>query len=156
MNTGCPYCKNKTEGKLFNYLLKIYPDIISQFKIDSCKNKFKLPFDFCIPSIKVIIELDGRQHFIQVSNWNTPDEAIKIDIFKMKKAIDLGYKIIRIFQEDVYNNDEIWLEKKLLPKIILKDNPIFISKDNTLYSKHIELFNNNIDKELINFNEIEL
>jgi very-short-patch-repair endonuclease len=154
---GCPHCKNKTEKKLYDYLLNIYPDIIGQFKLDSCKNKFKLPFDFCIPSIKVIIELDGRQHFIQVSNWNTPDETIKRDIFKIKKAVDSGYKVIRIFQEDVYNSDETWLEEELLPKIISLDKTtIFISKDKTLYNKHIELLENNIDIELTNFNEIDL
>jgi len=62
----CPFCKKKTELKLFNWLKEIYPDRIikTQPKFEWCKNKQCLPFDFLIQEFKIIIELDGPQHFI--------------------------------------------------------------------------------------------
>ena len=137
--SGCPFCYNKTEGKLLEYLKKYYPEVITQFKLDCCKNKKHLPFDFYINILKIIIELDGGQHFKQVSNWNPPD--IKRDIYKMKKAEAEGYKIIRIAQEDVYNATEEWLDENLLSEIQNEDRtPVFISTKEDLYDEHIKLY----------------
>ena len=36
--------------------------------------------------LKIIIELDGPQHFIQIMNWKSPEETRKGDIYKMKCA----------------------------------------------------------------------
>jgi len=69
---GCPCCMNKTEGKFYKFMKEIYPNVIHQFKVDFCKNKKHLPYDFCIPEYKIIIELDGPKHFRQISNWSTP------------------------------------------------------------------------------------
>ena len=33
---GCPMCINKTEGKLFNELIDLYPSLQTQFKVDWC------------------------------------------------------------------------------------------------------------------------
>jgi len=143
MNSGCPLCINKTEAKLLEFLIKYYTDVFTQLKLDNCKNIYRLRFDFCIPSLKIIIELDGMQHFKQVSNWASPEETLKNDIYKMKKAEAEGYKIIRIFQEDVYNNDESWLETNLLPKITSQDrNHMFISNIDGLYHEHIRVYEN--------------
>jgi very-short-patch-repair endonuclease len=140
-NRSCPYCSYSTESILLDFLKKYYQDIITQLKLDSCKNKTHLPFDFFIPSIKTIIELDGIQHFKQVSNWASPKQSIKRDIYKMQKAIAEGYKIIRIFQEDVYDNDEAWLDENLLPEIQSEDRkPVFISTIEDLYDEHIALY----------------
>jgi len=142
VGAGCPICVNKTETKLYDYLVKLFPTIKKQLKLESCKNKTYLPFDFCIPELNVIIELDGLQHFKQVSNWQSPEKSIKRDIFKMQKAIKQGYKIIRIFQEDVYKYDESWLEETLLPEIQSEDrSAVFISAEiEGLYDEHIKLF----------------
>ncbi len=83
---GCQLCFTKTEGILYNKLLENYPDVISQFRAKWCKNKKYLPFDFCIPSKNIIIELDGGQHFKQVRNWKTPEEQQRLDIYKMECA----------------------------------------------------------------------
>ena len=73
-----------------------------------------LPFDFCIPELKIIIELDGAQHFIQVSNWASPEETYENDLFKEKCAKENGYSMVRIIQEDVFNDTYDWLSKILL------------------------------------------
>jgi len=131
---GCPRCMNKTEGKFYNILFNMYPYIIHQFKKDWCKNKRYLPFDFCIPEYKIIIELDGPQHFQQVSNWCTPEEYIKNDKFKEECANNNGYSVIRLLQEDVMNDTYDWV-KELCDAIeqIKSSNEItniYLSKNN--------------------------
>jgi very-short-patch-repair endonuclease len=105
------FCKNKTESLLYSIIKDKFPTIILQFKQDWCKRIFYLPFDFCIPEYKIIIELDGRQHFEQVSNWSSPEEQFKNDKYKEKCANDNGYLIIRILQEDVLNYIYNWEEE---------------------------------------------
>ena len=107
--SGCPNCVNKTEGKLYENIKQAYPSIIIQFKEEWCKKISYLPFDFCIPELKIIIELDGPQHFQQVSNWSSPEEQFENDKYKEKCANDNGYSVIRILQEDVFYDTYDWL-----------------------------------------------
>ena len=107
----CPKCQYKTETKLYEKMIPLFPSIISQYKQEWCKNKQYLPFDFCIPEPKIIIELDGIQHFIQVSNWTSPEENFKNDKYKEKCANENGYSIIRIIQEDVLNDKYDWCKE---------------------------------------------
>lgn len=48
-----------------------------------------LPFDFVID--KVIIELDGRQHFVQVANWDSVKET-QIKSYKTQTCIYIDNK----------------------------------------------------------------
>jgi very-short-patch-repair endonuclease/ribosomal protein L31 len=107
--SGCPGCCNKTEGKLFIILSEMFPSLLRQFKQEWCKNITHLPFDFCIPEYNIIIELDGRQHFQQVSNWRSPEEQFKIDMYKEECANDNGYSLIRLVQKDVLNDSYDWM-----------------------------------------------
>lgn len=84
--------KNVEKGKRFNW----------------CKKEYTLPFDFCLEDLKIIIELDGIQHFKQVSNWKSPEETQEYDNYKMNVANEKGYSIIRIFQEDVLKDQNNW------------------------------------------------
>jgi very-short-patch-repair endonuclease len=104
----CSYCVNKTESKLFQSLLPLYSNIVKQFKQEWCKNIRYLPYDFCIPEHNIIIELDGRQHFQQVSNWQSPEQTYENDKFKEKCANDNNYSVIRLLQEDVWNDKNDW------------------------------------------------
>jgi very-short-patch-repair endonuclease len=135
--TRCPKCINKTEQIVNEFLEENYTHIVSQAQFDWCKNKKCLPFDFLLYKHNLLIEVDGRQHFIQVSNWKSPEESLERDRFKMKLAIHHGYSIIRISQEDVFNNTIDW--KELLKKNIKKYKKpkcIYISKDPDLYINH--------------------
>jgi very-short-patch-repair endonuclease len=113
INSGswCPFCVNKTETKLYELLTQIYTNFERQFKVDWCKKINYLPFDFVLEEYKIIIELDGEQHFIQVSNWSSPEEQLKNDLYKMKCANENGYSVIRILQEDVWNDKYNWLDE---------------------------------------------
>jgi len=107
-NDWCPSCKNKTEQKIY-IILQVNYNIQIQFKTEWCKNKKYLPFDFCIIDYKIIIELDGRQHFEQVSNWSSPEEQLINDLYKQSCANKNGYSTIRLLQEDVFYDKYDWL-----------------------------------------------
>ena len=107
----CSFCVNKTELILYNELKVYYSTLKRQFKVNWCKNIRCLPFDFVIEERKIIVELDGKQHFEQIGNWLSPEETRKNDIFKMKCANENGYSIIRILQKDVYKNKYDWLKE---------------------------------------------
>ena len=109
--SGCPYCINKTEFILYEYIQLLNYTITKQFKKDWCKNNNTnkyLPFDFCIEEYKIIIELDGRQHFEQVWIWSSPEEQFENDKYKEKCANENGYSVIRLLQEDVFNDKYDW------------------------------------------------
>jgi len=112
VNNGkwCPLCVNKTEQILFEKLKNIYNSIIYQYRVEWCKNKTYLPYDFCIPEYKIIIELDGPQHFRQIMNWKSPEEQHSIDKFKEECANNNGYSVIRLLQEDVMNDTYDWVK----------------------------------------------
>lgn len=133
----CPKCINKTEQIINEFLEENYTNIIQQSKFEWCKNKNCLPFDFLLDDQKILLEVDGPQHFKQISNWQSPEESLERDLFKMKLAIDYGYSIIRISQEDIYNNTIDW--KEILKKNIKKYKKpkcIYISKNPDLYINH--------------------
>lgn len=99
----CPVCKLKTEKILYEYLKCLY-DTVYQFKDEWCINPVTnrhLKYDFLVNN-KIIIELDGLQHFKQVMNWASPEETRKRDLLKMKLLYDNGYSLIRLLQEDYF------------------------------------------------------
>ena len=108
---GCSSCVNKTEGKLLEKIKIVYPTVVTQFKQEWCKNKRKLPFDFCIPEHKIIIELDGKQHFIQVMTWQTPEQTFENDKYKEQCANVNNYSVIRLLQEDVWDDKYDWCKE---------------------------------------------
>jgi very-short-patch-repair endonuclease len=125
---------NKTEFKFYKKIKEIYPTVKRQYKVEWCKNKLCLPFDFVIEELNIIIELDGEQHFKQISNWTSPEIQIEKDKYKLKCANENGFSVIRILQSDVSNDKFDWLEeiKLSIIKIIneRKKQNLFICKNN--------------------------
>ena len=107
----CPNCRYKTEDIVYDKLKTNYPLIQRQYKVDWCKDKKHLPFDFVIKERKIIIEIDGEQHWKQVAKWKTPEHNKERDKYKMKCANDNGFSVIRILQEDVFKNKYYWLNE---------------------------------------------
>ena len=110
----CSFCVNKTELILFNKLKEKYDTLERQYKVDWCKNTKTnryLPFDFVIEERKIIVELDGKQHFEQIGSWQSPEKNREIDIYKMKCSNENSFSIIRILQKDVYFNKYDWLSE---------------------------------------------
>jgi len=134
LNHGCPHCINKTEFIFYSKMTQLYPTIKRQFKVEWCKNKKYLPFDFCIEEYKIIIEVDGKQHFKQISNWTSPEIQIEKDKYKMNCANINGFSVIRILQQDIIKNNYDWLEeiKNNIEKIVNENivQNIFMCKNN--------------------------
>ena len=133
----CSFCVNKTEKILFDKLIEHYSSLKRQFKIDWCKNittNRYLPFDFVIEEIKIIFELDGKQHFEQIGNWQPPEKTRKNDLYKMNCANDNEFSVIRILQKDVYKDKYDWLNELIdnIEKITTDNNVqnIYMCKNN--------------------------
>ena len=113
-NRWCPKCVNKTESDIYGYLIGKYANIKQQVEYNWCVNPYTLrylPYDFSLEDYKIIIEVDGRQHFITTLNWTNLEVTRNRDIYKMKIALENGYTIIRIPQEDIQHNLRKWKEK---------------------------------------------
>lgn len=134
LNHGCPSCVNKTEFKFYGKLKELYPKIKRQYKVEWCKNKLYLPFDFAIEEYKIIIEMDGEQHFKQISNWTSPEIQIEKDKYKMKCANDNGFSVIRLPQIDISKDKYDWSDEIQcgISKIVNENTirNIFICKNN--------------------------
>uniref|UniRef100_A0A6C0KLV7 Treble clef zinc finger domain-containing protein n=1 Tax=viral metagenome TaxID=1070528 RepID=A0A6C0KLV7_9ZZZZ len=143
----CPFCKNKTEGKMFRFLTEQYSECKSQIRFDWCrfsKTNNIMPFDFGMLDKKILIELDGEQHFNQISKWDAPEDVQKKDVEKMKCCMEQGYSMIRMYQVDVWKDTYDW--KEMLNATILslqnKDPCIVFISTNDIYCKHIEQVGN--------------
>jgi very-short-patch-repair endonuclease len=107
----CPNCRYKTEDIVYDKLKKKYPLLQRQYKVEWCKDKKQLPFDLVIEERKIIIEIDGEQHWKQVAKWKTPEHNRARDIYKMKCANENGFSVIRILQEDIYKDKYDWINE---------------------------------------------
>lgn len=141
-NSWCPYCKNKTELYLLNYLQNKSYLSIHQAKYDWCvsptSNRY-LPFDICINELNLVIEIDGAQHFKQVANWESPEYIFQKDKYKMRKCFENNYSMIRIYQPDLLygkiSYDEIHKHIKNY------NNPTLICMSNdNIYGKYITIW----------------
>lgn len=104
----CEKCRKKY-GSLFNYNLIRYLDYrnIKYMRevILPGEYFFNKPYDFFIPELNLIIELQGEQHNKMKFNMNKNDldKRIKIDTCKKEHAIGLGYNFIEISYEKNFN-----------------------------------------------------
>jgi very-short-patch-repair endonuclease len=130
-NSNCPYCKNKTELKVMNFLKKENIKFKSQYRFKDYTKRY----DFLLLDYDLILEIDGNQHFKQVSNWESYIKTQKNDKEKMLKAIEYNMSILRIYQPDIWNDTLNW-EQEIKVNLIKRKIPIkiFISKNN-IYKK---------------------
>ena len=126
-NSWCPICVNKTEKKLHHWITERknefnYIHYQTQYKPEWAvlrkTHNTRYIYDFYLEfyDVKIIIELDGRQHYKQVSNWSTPLHNQIRDKIKENLATNQDINIIRLNQEDVFNDKGNW-EKELLQSI---------------------------------------
>lgn len=93
----CPYCskwKSYPNNFMKNILNQLNVEYIAEYSPDWIKPK---RFDFYIPSVNTIIEMDGAFHYIERQKSNlTLEEVVSIDEYKEKCAIEHGIDVIRI------------------------------------------------------------
>jgi hypothetical protein len=130
---------------LHEYLKGQFSDTDTQFCALWCKSPTSnkhLPFDFYIPSLKLIIELDGAQHFRQVSNWQCHRKTAKRDVYKMQQAAAQGISMLRLVQEEVLDASHEWMDEHVKPHLIYHEPPIqtLLSVNSPdLYTDHLQL-----------------
>ncbi|SHO33466.1 Restriction endonuclease [Cedratvirus A11] len=139
-NTWCPLCVRKTEAKLLQFLQCTYPSskVEIQKRFSWCKNPITgliLPFDFYLEDFRIIVELDGEQHFTQVANWQTPEQTREKDILKMQKARENSISVVRLLQRDVFYDRNDW-KNKLVQSIKEYNSPSFIFIPEDRYKNH--------------------
>ena len=110
----CSSCVNKTETRVFETLRDKGYDVGKKSDREMFKTKYR--YDIIIDDKKVIVEVDGPQHFRQVSNWCSYEETYKTDIYKEELAHKNGYRVVRISQEYVWyhqiaKNKTEWISK---------------------------------------------
>jgi very-short-patch-repair endonuclease len=138
---GCPYCVNKTEQMVVCFLKETNINFVRQYKIGDI-NKF---YDFYLPDKKLIIEVDGDQHFKQISNWKSPEENLQNDIQKMKTAIANGISVLRIYQPDIFSDIIDW--KDIIKKNLYTRNTPTV----TTVARDPEIYNNHHTKSIHSF-----
>lgn len=130
----CGRCVNQTEEKVYLFLQSKYPSTERHLVIQ--RNPPRI-MDMAVG--KTIVEVDGRQHFQVVGTWDNSCD-IERDIEKMMLALTLGYRIIRLYQPDVWADRMDW--KGQLIDAIQKDKPvIYLSHDSSVYEAHREAMN---------------
>ena len=124
--TGCPNCtSSKLEKKIKTYLDDNTIIYKQQYRIDKCRYKKPLPFDFAVfdknNNLLCLIEADGRQHFsisqfggidLDRAKQNFEQQKIRDDI-KNKYCQANNIKLLRIPYWE-FNNIENILESELL------------------------------------------
>ena len=80
-----------------------------------------MPFDFLLEYYKIIIELDGRQHFENFLKRHDYKLTQQRDKYKMECANAKGYSVIRILQEDVLFDKNNWQNNLQLAVVMVKN-----------------------------------
>jgi very-short-patch-repair endonuclease len=134
--SGCPSCVNKTEKIVANYLKEMNINFIPQYKIGNVR-KF---YDLYLPDQDLIIEVDGEQHFKQVSNWKSPKDTLQNDLQKMKTALNEDISVLRIYQPDIWSDKIDW-KKCINDNLFTRSTPtvVFSSSDSEIYNNHASL-----------------
>ena len=118
--TWCSCVNKKTEALFHKFLLENK----KIFNIKSIKKTFRpkwanfkkthntfYEYDFYIVlnnGVEIIIEIDGPQHYKQVSNWNIPLRNQIRDRIKEMLAVKQKINVLRLNQEDICNNVNDW------------------------------------------------
>ena len=148
----CPTCKNKTEKLVLEFLQNKFSkkDVKRQFKHEKVKNIRELPFDICLLPHKIIIEVDGMQHFKNHCHFKSHAvEQCERDCKKMKIIFEEGYSVIRIVQQEVWfeKTRDVMLNKlkESIQECINSDFPIirYVSMDENIYMNHKQLLSEN-------------
>lgn len=102
--SGCPSCNSSSHGEnlIRNFLIRHKEEYISQKTFPDCiRNKGLLRYDFYLPSRKLLIEYDGKQHYEEGYRCSDLNDMHKTDMFKTVYAESNGYRLLRIkYDED--------------------------------------------------------
>lgn len=102
-------------------------------------NGNKIRYDFYIPSINAIFEIDGEQHFEEDHKWY--DEQHSKDTEKTRLANENGIYVVRFVQEEIWDDSIDW--KEMMMEMLengISENK-YISLEESKYEMHKEMLN---------------
>lgn len=109
---NCCSSESIGEMKIRMYLENNGIDFLQEYWFSDCRDIKPLPFDFYIPSMNLIIEFDGRQHFEDTRMFSYGiEKTLEHDSIKNKYCKDNGIDLIRIPYTQINSIDKI-LNKK--------------------------------------------
>ncbi len=112
---GCPKCvESNGEQRVRDVLTALGMDFSEQVRFADCRDRRPLPFDFCVPSHRLLIEFDGRQHYDNSELWGGEEklaETRRHDAIKNRFAAKHGYRLLRIPYWEIDNIDAILHEQ---------------------------------------------
>jgi very-short-patch-repair endonuclease len=111
---------SKTGSKLEKFLLEnlIKDGHRVEFHKEQLLSNTKLQIDIFIPSLNVVIEVDGPSHFLPVWGEQTLNRNIKYDNKKTGLILGKGYVLIRIKQTKDFSKSRALLIYKKLADVI--------------------------------------
>lgn len=113
---GCPICNESKGEKTIKYFLDEWcVDYVQEKTFDGCKNIQSLYYDFYLPNNNLLIEYDGKQHYIPIDFFGGENalEQRKInDKIKNEFAKNNNINLLRISFND-FNNIEVLLNKHI-------------------------------------------
>jgi len=108
---GCPNCSSSIGNKkIKKFLLKNNVLILPEHRITDCRNAYALPFDFYLPDYGVLIEYQGKQHYIPVDYFGGQagfEKTIKNDSIKEQYCLDNNIPLLKIKYTDFNRIPEI-------------------------------------------------
>lgn len=118
MGAGCPTCaSSQGEKNVAAVLAAECIEFVPQFMHETCRGKVqRLPFDFAIPSQRVLIEFDGIHHRKPVRWASSVTEDRAGEIFRNRQYLDgiktqwaagNGWTLIRLTDKDTVGADLI-------------------------------------------------
>ena len=111
--SGGPKCVNKTQAMVHTFVhgfvARLLPsiDVIHEWSPDWLGRR---RFDIGIPRLRLIVEVDGKQHYVQVANWPPPHETQANDRWKKERATENGFSVFRIRTHDIRKKGSKWKE----------------------------------------------
>lgn len=111
--SGCPKCVNKTQAMVHTFVhgfvARLLPsiDVIHEWSPDWLGRR---RFDIGIPRLRLIVEVDGKQHYVQVANWPPPHETQANDRWKKERATENDFSVFRIRTHDIRKKGSKWKE----------------------------------------------
>lgn len=100
--------KSNWERIVFKFFTINDIEFMYQKKFEDLKNKQYLPYDFYVPSIRTLVEINGLQHYVPMSYRNGKEkfeEVQQVDKLKKEYAEKNKYGLLVIDTRE-YNNEE--------------------------------------------------
>jgi very-short-patch-repair endonuclease len=125
LGTGCPKCSQSNgERRVREALVTLGVEFVEQARFPECRGQRSLPFDFFVPTHRLLIEFDGRQHYENSELWGGEEKLAQTkrhDGIKTEFAAQNGYHLLRIPYSSIGDIADIVLEKLAVTENVTKE-----------------------------------